>query len=101
MRKNRINNPIISTFISKSYQHNKKREPLLLRITAETESQEDNAMSEIVFLTIAASAAAFKAVAIVIGIVWAFRNLLTQHTVPLVYRYTRAQIPYLSGITRK
>jgi hypothetical protein len=72
-----------------------------LRIPAETESLEGNAMSEIVFLTIAASAAVFKAVAIVIGIVWAFRNLLTQNAAPLVYRNTRVQLPYLSGITRK
>jgi len=53
-------------------------------------------MSEIVFLTIAASAAAFKAVAIVIGIIWAVRSLLTQHGAPLKYRYTRTEIPYLS-----
>ena len=57
-------------------------------------------MSEIVFLIIAASAAAFKAFAIVIGVVWAFRSLLTQHAAPLNYRYTRAKIPYLSGLTR-
>lgn len=52
------------------------------------------------FLTIAALAAAFKAVAIVIGIIWAFRSLLNQHAAPLNYRYTHAKIPYLSGITR-
>jgi hypothetical protein len=57
-------------------------------------------MSEIVFLIIAGSAAAFKAVAIVIGIIWAFRSLLNQHA-PLNYRYTHAKIPYLTGITRR
>ena len=58
-------------------------------------------MSEIVFLAIAASAAVFKAVAIIIGVVWAFRSLLTQHAAPLAYRHTRAALPYLSGIIRK
>ena len=58
-------------------------------------------MSEILFLTIAALAAAFKAVAIVIGLVWAFRSLLNQQAAPLNYRYTHAKIPYLSGTTRK
>ena len=57
-------------------------------------------MSETVFLIIAALAAAFKAVAIVIGIIWAFRSLLNQHA-PLNYRYTHAKIPYLSGITHR
>ena len=57
-------------------------------------------MSEIVFLIIAALAVAFKAVAIVIGIIWAFCSLLNQHA-PLNYRYTHARIPYLSGIAHK
>ena len=58
-------------------------------------------MSELVFLAIAVSAAVFKAVAIVIGVTWAFRSLLTQHAAPFVYRHTRAEIPYLPGIARK
>ena len=53
-------------------------------------------MSEIIFLTIAASAAAFKAVAIMIGIIWAVRTLLTQHGAPLKYRYSRTELPFLS-----
>jgi hypothetical protein len=57
-------------------------------------------MSEIIFLTIAASAGAFKAIAIVIGIVWAFRSLMTQHGAPLKYRYARTELPYRSWITR-
>lgn len=63
-------------------------------------SLEVKAMSEIVFLTIAASAAIFKAVAILIGVVWAFRSLLSQHGVLFVYPHTRAELPYLSGIER-
>ena len=58
-------------------------------------------MSEIVFLTIAVSAAVFKAVAIVIGLVWAFRSLLTQHAAPCVYRHTRVELPYLTWIAHK
>ena len=58
-------------------------------------------MSEIMFLAIAVSAAVFKAVAIVIGLVWAFRSLLNQHAAPFVYRHTRAELPYLTGIVRK
>ena len=58
-------------------------------------------MSEIVFLTIAASAAVFKAAAIVIGVIWAFRSLLTQHAAPLNYRHSQAELPYLSEIRRK
>lgn len=69
-------------------------------VTAGCKSLEGNAMSETVFLMIASFAAAFKAVAIVIGIIWAFRSLLNQHA-PLNYRYTHAKIPYLSGIARK
>ena len=72
-----------------------------MRIPAVSESLEGNDMSEIVFLTIAASAAAFKVVAIVIGVIWALRSLLTQHAAPCVYRHTRAELPYLSGIPRK
>ncbi len=51
-------------------------------------------MNEILFLTIVASAGAFKAIAIMIGIVWAFRCLLTQQAAPLKFRYTRAELPF-------
>ena len=53
-------------------------------------------MSEIVFLTTAASAAAFKAVAIMIGIIWAVRILFTEHGAPLEFRYSRTELPYLN-----
>ena len=55
-------------------------------------------MSEILFLGIAAIAAAFKALAIIIGLIWAFRHLLSAHSAPLNYRHTRADIPFRSGI---
>ena len=58
-------------------------------------------MVETIFLLIAALAAAFKAGAILIGVVWAFRSLLSQQSARLDYRYTHAKIPYLSGIRRK
>jgi|GEM_PF-3593469 len=58
-------------------------------------------MSETVFLAIAISAAVFKAVAVVIGLIWAFRSLLTQHAAPVIYRHTRAELPYLTGVARK
>jgi hypothetical protein len=51
-------------------------------------------MSEIIFLSIAAAAAAFKVLAIVIGMVWAFRHLMTAHSAPLDYRYTHVKIPF-------
>ena len=51
-------------------------------------------MSEILFLAIAGSAAAFKVIAIVIGITWAFRSLLAERAAPLKYRYSRATLPY-------
>ena len=90
-----------TNFVSVFRPHNWIQENVLLDIPADFESLEINAMSEIVFLTIAASAAVFKAAAIVIGVIWAFRSLLTQRAAPFVYRHTRAEIPYLSGITRK
>jgi hypothetical protein len=58
-------------------------------------------MNETIFLAIAVSAAVFKAVAIVIGVVWAFRSLLTQQAAPAVYRHTRVDLPYLSGNARR
>jgi hypothetical protein len=54
---------------------------------ADSNSLEGSTMSETVFLTIAASAAVFKAVAIVIGMIWAYRSLLIQHAAPLDYRH--------------
>jgi hypothetical protein len=51
-------------------------------------------MTEILFLAIAASAGAFKAIAILIGIVWAFRSLLTEHSAQLKYRHSRTELPY-------
>ena len=58
-------------------------------------------MSEIVFLTIAASAAVFKAAAVVIGIIWAIRSLLTQNAAPLDYRHSHIELPYLTEIRRE
>ena len=51
-------------------------------------------MSELIFLAIAAVAAAFKVLAIIIGLVWGFRRLLSEHGAALNYRYTHAEIPY-------
>lgn len=51
-------------------------------------------MSEILFLAITASAAAFKVIAIVLGITWAFRSLLSERAAPLKYRYSRTALPY-------
>jgi hypothetical protein len=51
-------------------------------------------MTEVLFLTIAASAGAFKVIAILIGIVWAYRSFLTQHGAQLKYRYSRTELPY-------
>jgi len=51
-------------------------------------------MSELIFLAIAAMAAAFKVLAIIIGMVWVFRHLLSGHGAALNYRYTHAEIPY-------
>jgi hypothetical protein len=51
-------------------------------------------MSELIFLGIATMAAAFKVLAIVIGLVWAFRYLLSEQNADLNYRYTHAKIPY-------
>ena len=51
-------------------------------------------MSELIFLTVAAVAGAFKLIAILLGIVWAFRSLLSAHSVPLEYRYTHAELPF-------
>jgi hypothetical protein len=55
---------------------------------------EGGIMAEILFLTIAASAGAFKAVAILLGIIWALRSLLTQRSAPLKYRYSRTELPF-------
>ena len=51
-------------------------------------------MSEVMFLALAATAAAFKAIATIVGIIRAFRCLLTQHGAPLNYRYARTEPPY-------
>ena len=51
-------------------------------------------MSELLFLAIAAMAAAFKVLAIIIGLVWAFRHLLSDNNAALDYRYTHTVIPY-------
>lgn len=51
-------------------------------------------MSEFAFLAIAAMAAAFKGLAIIFGLMWAFRHLLSDRYAPLDYRHTHAQIPY-------
>ena len=51
-------------------------------------------MSELAFLAIAAMAAAFKGLAIIFGLLWAFRHLLSDETATLDYRHTHAQIPY-------
>ena len=53
-------------------------------------------MSEILFLAIAALAGAFKVIAILVGIVWAFRSLLTQRSAPVKYQYSRTELPYRS-----
>jgi hypothetical protein len=51
-------------------------------------------MSELIFLAIAATAAAFKVLAIIVGLVWGFRHLLSEHGAALNYRYTHTEIPY-------
>ena len=51
-------------------------------------------MSELIFLGIATMAAAFKVLAIVIGLVWAFRYLLSEQGADMNYRYTHVKIPY-------
>jgi hypothetical protein len=51
-------------------------------------------MSELVFIAITAMAAAFKVLAIIIGLVWGFRQLLSEHGAALNYRYTHTEIPY-------
>jgi hypothetical protein len=53
-------------------------------------------MSELIFLAIATMAAAFKILAIIIGLVWAFRQLLSEQSATLDYRYTHTEIPYRS-----
>jgi hypothetical protein len=50
-------------------------------------------MSELIFLAIAAMAAAFKVLAIIIGLIWAYRHLLSEDSATLNYRYTHAEIP--------
>ena len=57
-------------------------------------------MSEVVFLAIAASAGAIKITAIMIGIVWALRSILNQHSAPLRYHYSSGELPYRSWIAR-
>jgi hypothetical protein len=52
------------------------------------------AMNELIFLTVAAVAGAFKVIAISVGIVWAFRSLLSAQSAPLEYRYTHAELPF-------
>jgi hypothetical protein len=51
-------------------------------------------MSELAFLAIAAVAAAFKALAIIFGLLWVFRHLISDTYAPLNYRHTHTQIPY-------
>jgi hypothetical protein len=51
-------------------------------------------MSELIFLAIAATAAALKVLAIIVGLVWGFRHLLSEHGAALNYRYTHTEIPY-------
>jgi hypothetical protein len=51
-------------------------------------------MGELIFLAIATMAAAFKVLAIIIGLVWAFRHLLSEQSATLDYRYTHTEIPY-------
>jgi hypothetical protein len=74
---------------------------VLWSVPAGSTSTEVRVMNETIFLAIAVSAAVFKAVAIVIGVVWAFRSLLTQQAAPAVYRHTRVDLPYLSGNARR
>ena len=56
-------------------------------------------MSELAFLAIAAMAATFKGVAIIFGLLWAFRHFADKYA-PLDYRHTHAQIPYRPSIRR-
>ena len=51
-------------------------------------------MTEIIFLGFAAAAGAFKTLAILLGVVWAFRSILMQRCAPLNYRYTHAELPF-------
>ena len=54
-------------------------------------------MNELIYLTIAGAAAAFKIAAILFGVIWAFQNILSKRGLPLSYRYTHAVIPYRSS----
>lgn len=51
-------------------------------------------MSETVFLAVAALAATFKVLAIIISLVIAFTHLLSAHSVMLRYRHAQAEIPF-------
>jgi len=57
-------------------------------------------MSELIFLGVAAVAAAFKVLAIIIGLVWGYKQLLSAHSVPLSYQHTHAQIPFRPWVKR-
>ena len=57
-------------------------------------------MSEIVFLSIAALAAALKAMAVIVGLLWAFRRLAAG-TAPVAYRCTRAELPFRPAHRRR
>ena len=50
-------------------------------------------MNEIAFLSIAALAAAFKAMAVIVGLLWAVRHLIAG-TAPVVYRHARTELPF-------
>ena len=57
-------------------------------------------MSETVFLSIAALAAALKAMAVIVGLPWAFRRLAAR-TAPVTYRCTRAEQPVRPAYGRR
>jgi hypothetical protein len=58
-------------------------------------------MTEMIFLGIAGAAGAFKALAILVGVVWAFRGILMQRSAQLDYRYTHAELPFRHQTVRK
>ncbi len=78
----------IPAFFTTSHQHNDMQRASLGILPAGS-SQEVKAMGEILFLGIAASAGAFKVIAIVVGLIWVVRSLLKQNAVPVDYRHTR------------
>ena len=57
-------------------------------------------MSEIVFLSIAAPAAAFSALAVIAGLLWTFRCLIAG-TAPVLYRHTRTGLPFRPASRRR